>query len=168
MKRNLHIIQGQYEVAGSDPDCCMTTVLGSCISVCLYDPALRVGGMNHFLLASGHVAGANSASYGVNAMELLINGLQKLGANRRTLRAHIFGGARMVAGLSNVGGRNAEFATGFLRDEGIRVMTCSVGGSVARRVNFWPATGFAEQHLIEQRVIEAAPLTASTGDVELF
>lgn len=166
--RRIHIIQGKYEVAEGDLDCCMTTVLGSCISVCLHDPVALAGGMNHFLLATGRTGGANSASYGVNAMELLINGLLKLGANRRRLRAHVFGGARMVAGLGNVGERNAEFAASFLRAEGIRIMTTSVGGTQARRINFWPATGRAEEELIRQRIQEAAPVAAPVGDVELF
>lgn len=166
--KRLHIIQGQYEVAQGDPDCCMTTVLGSCISVCLYDPVALAGGMNHFLLATGRTGGAQSASYGVNAMELLINGLLKLGANRRRLRAHVFGGAQMMAGLGNIGGRNAEFTADFLRAEGMRIMTCSVGGTQARRVNFWPATGRAQEELIGQKIVEAPPASAGGGEVELF
>lgn len=147
----------------------MTTVLGSCISVCLYDPVTLAGGMNHFMLAAGATGAANPASYGVNAMELLVNGLLKLGASRRRLRAHVFGGARMVAGLGNLGDRNADFTAGFLRAEGIRIGTNSVGGTQARRVNFWPASGRATEEMIGQRIIEplsrpAAPL----GDVELF
>ncbi|TKW66160.1 MAG: chemotaxis protein CheD [Paracoccus denitrificans] len=163
-----HIIQGQYETAQGDADCCMTTVLGSCISVCLHDPVSGAGGMNHFLLAQGRSGATHSASYGVNAMELLINGLLKLGANRCRLRAHVFGGARMVAGLGNVGQRNAEFAISFLRAEGMRVMTCSVGGTQARRINFWPATGRATEELIQQNIVETAPVAAPSGDVELF
>lgn len=166
--RRQHVIQGQFEVAQGDLDCCMTTVLGSCISVCLYDPVALAGGMNHFLLATGRTGGTNSASYGVNAMELLINGLLKLGANRRRLRAHVFGGARMVAGLGNVGERNAEFTANFLRAEGMRVMTCSVGGTLARRVNFWPATGRAKEELIQQQIVEATQAANPLGDVELF
>lgn len=166
--QRLHIIQGQYEVAQGDLDCCMTTVLGSCISVCLYDPVALAGGMNHFLLATARTGGTNSASYGVNAMELLINGLLKLGANRRRLRAHVFGGAQMMAGLGNIGERNAVFSADFLRAEGMRIMTCSTGGTQARRVNFWPATGRAKEELIGHRIVETPPASGPGGEVELF
>ena len=101
----VHVIQGQFEVSRDDPSCCLTTVLGSCISVCMFDPLARAGGMNHFLLASGQAGEAASASYGVNAMELLINALLKQGARRARLRAHVFGGANMMAGLGSIGTR---------------------------------------------------------------
>ncbi|WBU61350.1 chemotaxis protein CheD [Paracoccus albus] len=164
----IHVIQGQFEVSRGEPECCMTTVLGSCISVCIFDPQAQAGGMNHFLLAAGRTGGHASASYGVNAMELLINGVLKLGADRRRLRAHVFGGAKMVAGLKNVGALNAAFAAEFLRAEGMRIMTHSVGGDQARRINFWPSVGLAREQFIAQQVIEAAPAARPTGDVELF
>lgn len=167
-ERRVHIIQGQFEVSRADPDCCMTTVLGSCISACIFDPLVCVGGMNHFVLATGRTGGTDSASYGVNAMELLINGLLRLGAGRHRLRAHVFGGARMVAGLGNLGERNAAFATGFLRTEGIPVMSNSVGGTEARRVNFWPASGIAREEFIKNAVVENTAPAARSGDFEMF
>ncbi|WBU57841.1 chemotaxis protein CheD [Paracoccus sediminicola] len=165
----VHVIQGQFEVSRDDPSCCLTTVLGSCISVCMFDPLARAGGMNHFLLASGQAGGAASASYGVNAMELLINALLKQGARRARLRAHVFGGANMMAGLGSIGTRNAEFVAGFLRQEAIRVLSSSTGGNRARRVNFWPCSGRVEENFVRERVEEkpVAPATAG-GGVELF
>lgn len=166
--RRIHIVQGQYAVRRDDPECCLTTLLGSCISVCLLDPSVRAGGMNHFLLARDRTGSLDPASYGVNAMELLINALLKIGAKRHRLRAHVFGGARMLAGLSDIGQLNIEFATGFLRGEGIAVLSQSTGGTQARRVNFWPCNGHLSEELVPQSVLDIQTPRAASGSVELF
>lgn len=163
----IHIIQGQYRALREGGDSCLTTVLGSCVSVCLIDPLFRVGGMNHFLLPTGKTGGASSASYGVNAMELLINDMIKEGAQHRRLRAHIFGGARMMSGLGNIGDKNAGFARDFLTREGIRIDRCSTGGTSARRITLWPATCRIEEELIGDIVVER-PVPVQSGSVELF
>ncbi|MBA4489357.1 chemotaxis protein CheD [Paracoccus sp. S1E-3] len=163
----IHVIQGQFRVMRESGDTCLTTVLGSCVSVCLIDPLFHVGGMNHFLLPTGKTGGTNSASYGVNAMELLINGVIQAGGHRRRLRAHIFGGARMIAGLGNIGEKNAEFARDFLAREGIRIERCSTGGNSARRVTLWPATCRVEEELIGDTIVER-PGEWPGGSAELF
>lgn len=170
MPNRIHVIQGEYHVARGDAALSMTTVLGSCIAVSMFDPQARAGGMNHFLLAQGSGANAASASYGVNAMELLINGLLKLGAERSRLRAHVHGGARMIAGLSDVGAKNVDFARRFLRDEGIAIATQSTGGTSARRVTFWPADARVEEIMVRDRPVEklVEPKAAQTQMVELF
>ena len=165
--KTLHIAQGEF-ITAKGAEASISTILGSCVATCLYDEGGQVGGMNHFLLPDGAGASLNSARFGVNAMELLINGLLKLGANRRRLRAHVFGGAQMMAGLGNIGARNAVFSADFLRAEGMRIMTCSTGGTQARRVNFWPATGRAKEELIGHRIVETPPASGPGGEVELF
>ena len=131
--QRIHIIQGQQHVS-VDQGIMLTTILGSCVSACLRDPVVGVGGMNHFLLpgengCSGHTGrGANALRYGVHAMELLVNGLLQRGAQRSRLEAKLFGGARMMKGLTDVGELNASFAERFLEDEGIAL----VGGSLPR------------------------------------
>ncbi len=166
--QRIHIIQGQYRVMREGGDSCMTTVLGSCVSVCLIDPLFHVGGMNHFLLPTGKTGGTTSASYGVNAMELLINDMIKAGAHHRRLRAHIFGGARMMSGLGNIGDKNAEFARDFLTREGIRIVSTSTGGTSARRVTLWPATCRVQEELIDDAVVERPVIPHGGGHVELF
>ncbi|NHF72494.1 chemotaxis protein CheD [Paracoccus xiamenensis] len=159
----IHLIQGEYRVMREGGDSCLTTVLGSCVSVCLIDPLFHVGGMNHFLLPTGQTGGASSASYGVNAMELLIDEMIKAGAHQRRLRAHVFGGARMMSGLGNVGDRNAEFARDFLTQKGIRIAGISTGGTAARRVTLWPATCRVKEELIGDTVVER-PITLPKAD----
>jgi chemotaxis protein CheD len=145
------VLQGDYKVT-TDPKVVFSTVLGSCIAACIYDEQVGVGGMNHFLLASSSGAGGVSARYGVHAMELLINGIMKKGALRSNLKAKVFGGAKMSANLSDIGANNADFVQRFLRDEGIPVISSSVGGTSARRVRFHACSGAAQQtHVADDR-----------------
>lgn len=171
--RRQHVIQGQFVVT-DEPDVVLSTILGSCVAACLRDPHAGVGGMNHFLLPGDE--NNEGLRYGVNAMELLINGLLRRGAQRERLEAKLFGGARLIDGLTDVGEQNAAFAERFLADEGIRRAGGSLGGSRARRVEFWPASGRARQlQLAEressvfgaERAYTIAPQRA-TADVELF
>jgi chemotaxis protein CheD len=163
-----HITQGEYCV-GTGDNGSITTILGSCISSCLHDPEGGFGGMNHFLLPEGCRASRQAASFGVNAMELLINELIKQGANRKRLQAKIFGGARMIAGLSDVGAMNSVFVTDFLRREGILCVAQSLGGDQARRVEFWPESGRARQKLLTDRVAVEQPCKLPiVNEVELF
>jgi len=136
--RRVSIIQGENHVSG-DADVVISTLLGSCVSVCLQDPEARIGGMNHFLLGEPgkdqQVQRQDMQRYGVHAMELLINALMRKGANRSRLRAQIYGGANIIAGLGSIGSSNAEFARRFMQTEGIRIGQCDVGGKQARRVH---------------------------------
>jgi chemotaxis protein CheD len=148
--KRLHVIQGEYKVV-NDPNVVLTTVLGSCVAACLRDPVAGVGGMNHFLLpgsAEAMASGGDATRYGVHLMELLINGLLKQGARRDRLEAKIFGGAKTIASFSNVGQQNAEFATRFLSDEGIPILSSSTGGDAGRKLEFWPVSGRARQYAL--------------------
>lgn len=171
----LHVIQGAHAVS-ADPDVMMTTILGSCVAACIRDPVAGVGGMNHFLLPEPPEGGAPDRRYGVQSMELLINGLLRLGARRDRLEAKVFGGGRMLKGMTDIGARNAEFVQRFLADEEIPVVGGSLGGPSARRIQFWPGSGRARQHLIadtgvvreEQAALHPPKPPADTGDLELF
>ncbi len=110
---------------------------------------MGIGGLNHFLLPDGG-PGSSSLSYGVNAMELLINALLRRGADRANLEAKLFGGARLFKGLTDVGTQNAKFAMQFLRDEGISHAGGSLGGTSARKIEFSPATGRVRQQILER------------------
>ena len=175
-ERMLHVVQGEFAVVG-EPGVVLTTILGSCVATCIWDAAVGVGGMNHFLLPGDADSGSDSVKYGVNAMELLVNGLLQRGAVRSKLQAKVFGGAKVIRNLSDVGAKNAEFALEFLRLEGIPCMANSLGGERARRVRFWPLTGRAGQLLLEAapEVLNAeqprrpAPAqNSAAGSIELF
>ena len=177
----IHIIQGQQHVA-VDPEVMLTTILGSCVSACLRDPVVGVGGMNHFLLPGDDTGsrpisqGASGLRFGVHAMELLVNGLLQRGAQRSRLEAKLFGGARMMKGLTDVGELNASFAEQFLQDEGIALVGGSLRGAKGRRIQFWPVSGRARQIMLgsdlefvfRKESRPTAPVCAGSGEVNLF
>lgn len=170
--RRIHVVQGGHAVSADD-DVCMTTILGSCVAACMWDPDARVGGMNHFLLPEAPGGAPGDRRYGVQAMELLINGLLVRGAQRSQLRAKVFGGSRMREGMADIGARNAEFVRRFLKDEDIPVQGESLGGAAARRLQFWPTTGRARQHMVDPTGVarEGRPVVqtlAAGGELELF
>ncbi len=173
METKYHVGQGEHRVA-TTPDAVLTTILGSCVAACLWDPRAGVGGMNHIVLPDAPEGDLRRSSAGVNAMELLINGILRKGGARDCLQAKLFGGARMIAGLSDVGARNADFARGFLEREGIPCLSASLGGSQGRRVQFWPFNGRARQFLLENAQVPVEEIhlprlpVAPSNDIELF
>ncbi|AJY31827.1 cheD chemotactic sensory transduction family protein [Burkholderia thailandensis 34] len=145
-RQAVRVNPGGFAIASSDV--MLATVLGSCVSVCMFDSAARVGGMNHFMLpGSGNGARNDSLSslYGVNAMELLINGLLRRGALKWRLRAKLFGGGCVMQSLSDtrIGERNAAFVRAYLDAEGIRSVGGDMLGTRPRRVCYFPTTGRA-------------------------
>ena len=139
------ILPGQYYAASGDG--AITTVLGSCVSTCLWDPLRRVGGMNHFMLPGDGEAAASpaapSARFGVYAMEVLINEMLHLGADRRRMVAKVFGGGRMLQGFGSldVGAKNCQFVLEFLATEGVPVVARDLLDVYARKLLFFPETG---------------------------
>jgi chemotaxis protein CheD len=125
----------------------VTTLLGSCVSACLWDPVARVAGMNHFLLANRRyakdmpVSVTEAGRYGINAMELLINDMVHLGADKRRLRAKAFGGGAVLETVSKnnftcVGSVNEHFIKEFLANEGIPLDSTDLGGELGRVIKF--------------------------------
>jgi chemotaxis protein CheD len=171
----IHVSQGDWFVT-TDANLMLTTILGSCVAACMYDPVARVGGMNHFLLPKAEYQNASCEEErnAVHLMELLVNGLMQRGARRERLEVKLFGGARLMGGLSDVGAHNADFAERFIRAEGIRYVGGSLRGTKARRIQYWPISGRARQtyvtdaHVVAPKVPRLSPPPAKSGDVELF
>lgn len=147
--REVYLHPGQL-VASSEP-CSVTTILGSCVAACIWDPDAGVGGMNHFLLP--HFAGPSSASprFGSVAMSQLVEELLGLGARADRLRAKVFGGGCVVEALrrqsNGLGAQNVDLALRFLRKLAIPVMSEDVGGDRGRKLAFRTADGAAEVRL---------------------
>lgn len=169
--KNRLITQGQF-AASADADAVIQTLLGSCVSVCLWDDSVGAGGMNHLLLAGERIG--NGSGYdvaGVAEMECLINGIIKLGGRRDRLKAKVFGGAKMLDCPTAIGDNNARFAFDYLKQEGIPCVNSSVGGQAARALRFWPVTGRAIMRLVREAPAEIRPSRNAppTGnDLELF
>jgi chemotaxis protein CheD len=146
MKTQVHLYPGDHFISGEDV--VISTTLGSCVSACLYDPIQRVVGMNHFLLSSRRYSQGlpyymtDTGKYGIHAMELVINGMLALGAQKSNLQCKSFGGAslfRQTPGVDNflcVGEVNERFIRAFLREEGIPLISEDLGGEQGRVVRF--------------------------------
>ncbi len=168
-EHRIYIAQGEHATGVTD-HLVIATLLGSCVACCLWDTAVRVGGMNHILLANGTGGSTARTLSGINAMEVLINDLIKLGARRDRLKAKVFGGARMISGLSDIGAENAEFSVSYLSQERIPLVTQSLGGTQARSLRFWPTTGRVMQKLTNTRMheVEVKPPHPPPSGLELF
>ena len=157
----------------------IVTLLGSCVAACVYDPALQVGGMNHFMLPDSHASDL-TARYGMHAMELLINELLKRGARRSRLQAKAFGGGNVLRGFQDpIGTRNADFVIDYLRAERIPLVAQDLGDIFPRKICFFPQTGrtlvkrlpatrereVADVERAYQSRLSGAP---TSGGVELF
>lgn len=177
--RVVPVVVGDCFVSG-DEEVVITTTLGSCIAVCLFDAVAALGGMNHFLL-SGSADDRLSASsrYGGAAMEQLINGVLRHTGRRDRLRAKVFGGGAVNGLNSDVGQSNIAFVTAYLRDEDIEVLSWDVGGVQARSVRFFPTTGRSQRRLLgsaglatvvreEKSFADKLQTTQIGGEVELF
>ena len=168
----------------------ISTVLGSCISACIRDTKVGVGGMNHFMLPIQHeghsitrLSSINSdLCYGNWAMEYLINAILKQGGSRKNLEVKLFGGGRVLEGMSkiDVGKRNIEFVLDYIKRDGLHIVAKDLGSDHPRKVLFFPDTGSVKMkrlHTVENRTVEIREKAylesmekkgAESGDIELF
>jgi chemotaxis protein CheD len=126
----------------------ISTLLGSCVAACLYDPVNKLIGMNHFMLSNSRYSRdmpihiSEAGRYGIHAMELLINDMMGKGSNRRQLRAKVFGGATITykeveqSNFMCVGQVNSKFIREYLSGEGIPIDAEDLGGSFGRVIHF--------------------------------
>jgi chemotaxis protein CheD len=175
---------GDYYVASEGE--LIGTVLGSCVSACIRDSRLRLGGMNHFMLpvdrsdGNGAWRGAASAStrFGNVAMERLINEILKRGGRRADLEVKLVGGGKVLDALTDVGARNILFVKQYVLAEGFRVVGEDLGDLYPRKVLYDPSTGSAQVkrlprsdgHVVadETRYMRDIDATPVGGDIELF
>lgn len=119
----------------------VTTVLGSCVAVCLYDETKNIGGINHYMLPFWNGKELASPKYGNIAIESLVKKMEHLGSKRENLIAKIFGGANQLAHKLGVGQRNIKVAEEILADLKIKIVAKSLGGHKGRKLNFNTSTG---------------------------
>ena len=127
--------KGNYDV---------TTILGSCVAVCLWDPKERIGGINHFFFPYWNGEGLSSPKYGNIAIEKLIQLMLKLGSKKSGLKAKVFGGASTLmnpSSLFSIGERNIALAKDILIEEKIPIISSDVGGYLGRKIVFRTETG---------------------------
>ena len=128
--------------------CRVSTILGSCVAVAVFDPTTGVGGLNHFLLPHGAPGSpAQAARFGNLAVSQLVEAALSAGARRASLQAKLFGGACVLAAFKKPGGhlgtRNVEVAREMLNAERIPVVAEDVEGSSGRKLIFQTHDGVA-------------------------
>ena len=150
MERPKHFLYPGAIYASHEPSI-ITTILGSCIAVCLYDPILQIGGMNHFMLPLWNGQGLASPRYGNIAIEKLVKKLESLGSTKSNLKAKVFGGGEIIATKINqfmIGDRNINIAKEILHEEGIPIVGSSTGGKLGRKIIFNTETGEVRQKYV--------------------
>lgn len=181
-RQALNINPGGWTVEKQRP---ISTLLGSCVAVCLHDPVLKFGGMNHFMLPNRLKHSSTDTDIilsGDYAMEILLNSLLAKGARKERLIAKAFGGGTIVTSIQMaIGERNASFAKEWLAREGIPLVASDFRGPWSRKVIFVPSTGEAFCKRIPTTQQTAAQVAraemdyektlvkpAAPGNVELF
>lgn len=144
------IMPGEYFVCLDEM--IIYTVLGSCVSVCIRDPLLNIGGMNHFMLPkpNGNSTWEMSTRYGCYAMELLINEIMKRGGDKKRFEVKVFGGAKMYDCANDIGGYNISWITEYLNREGLRPVKADVGGTRPRKIYYFTFSGKVLMKKIER------------------
>ena len=122
----------------------VTTILGSCVAVCLWDRETGIGGINHYMLPHWNGMGLASPKYGNIAIEKLIGKMIRAGCKKKDLEAKLFGGAEVLQvseNIFNIGQRNIDYAEEAIREAGIPITGQSTGGSLGRKIIFNTASG---------------------------
>jgi chemotaxis protein CheD len=176
------IFAGDFYVT-SRSDVFLTSVLGSCIAVCMRDPVVGCGGMNHFLLPEGEPLDERfpglALRYGSYSIERLINAIVSRGGRRDRLEIKAFGGANVLHQSNAVGSRNVEFIEGYFAREGLQVAASDLRGNFARKLRYYPASGRAQiaevrdsdataAFLAERKAVNRLHDQPIAGDIEVF
>lgn len=178
------ILPGEYYVTTNTE--LIVTVLGSCVSACIRDPQMGIGGMNHFMLPanSEHIdlkQNSDATRYGNFAMEKLINDILKNGGRRDYLEIKLFGGGKVIAHMhqADVGNRNIAFAKDYVLTEGFQVAAQDLGDIFPRKVVYDPMTGKVQVKKLrkahndtiakrEKGYMQELEQKPASGDIELF
>jgi chemotaxis protein CheD len=151
----LFLEPGQLFVSGESV--LVKTILGSCVAVCLYDRARRIGGINHYLLPyPGKDTASRDARYGQTSVTMLVTRMQEAGAVLSRLRSVVVGGGRPVGGERGpqVGAANREVAVEMLQRYGIPILKEDTGGEYGRRVYYNTGTGEITVSVIKPTYIQ--------------
>ncbi len=139
----IFLLPAEYCVANKPTR--ITTLLGSCVAVCLWNKRLQAAGMNHFMLPTGPKNDRPNTRYGDVAVDTLVESMVKLGCSPSSLVAQIFGGGTVVEHLTSIGTdigeKNILLANSRLAQHRVRIVYQDVGGKLGRKIYFNSVTG---------------------------
>jgi chemotaxis protein CheD len=156
------ILPGELFVTPHDES--ISTIVGSCLAICMRDPALRIGGMNQFMLplqigddpeSPPFDPGGAAARYGRGVMERLLDETVRQGASRGRLKARMFGGGRNIHSDTDIGAKTIAFARRWLRERDIPVVAEKLGDSHPRRILYFPNSGITRIERLPMRYAAA-------------
>lgn len=143
---------GDYHAVADDS--LIATVVGSCVAVCLYDYRKMIGGVGHFIvpgsIGTDGIIADEVAAQGITSMEHLIGEIVKLGGDRKSFRATVYGAGEFSrdGGIDNVAGSNIRFLREYFQIEKIQVSREDLGGGYRRKIFFSPRTGSSFRKLL--------------------
>ncbi|HYX38180.1 MAG TPA: chemotaxis protein CheB [Oligoflexus sp.] len=141
------------------------TILGSCVSVVLWDRTHHIGGLCHYLLPEPTPGSVPSARYGSFAIPELLQRMLELGAQREHIQAKIYGGGNVVNHLNrldgNIGDRNVEEAHVQLKALKIPVLESNIGGTKGRVIAL-DTSSFNVDHRFSDNRSESETLSGVT------
>ncbi|MBE9467035.1 MAG: chemotaxis protein CheD [Bacteroidetes bacterium] len=152
-KNNIHFLYPASLFVTEKPFL-VNTLLGSCVSICLWDKILKIGGINHFMLPFWNGEGLASPKYGNIAIEKLLDEMINLGSKKYNLIAKIFGGGAVIDTKTdsfNIGTRNIKIAIDILNDKKIPIVAKSIGGDLGRKIQFNVKSGEVKMRYIKKQ-----------------
>ena len=162
-KKIITIYPGEFYTSNDNE--MISTVLGSCISIALFDSEKKIGGLNHFMLAKDTSIEDDRESnrlmgkFGEYAMELLLKDVLQKGAKLENLQAKVFGGSNVfnlpAKTGAQVGEVNIKFAFDYLKQKKIPVVTSNTGGTAPRKIFFDPISSKVYLKYIQNRNVDA-------------
>jgi chemotaxis protein CheD len=149
------LLPGEFVIASAPT--LISTILGSCVSICLWDRDLKLGGMNHYLLPGVGDEDAGNPDRGIASAPMLIMSMFDRNAKIESMEAKVFGGCNSLYREKNVfkiGERNVAIAFSILKDYNINVTASNVGGSYGRKIVFNTTTGKVRMRLLMDQLLK--------------
>lgn len=130
----------------------ISTILGSCAAICLWDRRRKIGGMNHYLLPEGPEDSPSPYRYGNHANAALLNQLLSVGCQLFDLQGKVFGGANTMSANpeKSLGAQNVRLAEEFLQKARIPLLLVDVAGKWGRRLTFDTEDGATSVRVFEK------------------
>ena len=162
--KSLFLFPGQLAAVNEPTQ--LSTMLGSCVGITLWDAKAGVGGLNHYLLPTPSVGEKPSPRYGSFAIKTLIDEVVAKGASRVNLVAKVYGGAAVLGNVSigqKIGEKNIELALQLLGEAGIRIIEKNTGGNRGRKIHFNTQTGEVQHLLVGEGSTGASSQVDTSG-----
>jgi chemotaxis protein CheD len=134
----------------------ISTILGSCVSVCLFDRGRHIAGINHFLLPFNDNPDSDIEKYGDTSLNFMLGKILKMGSNQADLVAKVFGGGEVLTYENsnfNIGKHNIEVALEFIHHHKIKLISREVGGTTGAKIIFNTHTGIVTHKYLSSSVL---------------